>query len=93
MAIQTLSPMTRRRRVDWQLILGPPGREPPAPKVVERSVRGQLAALLSAFDDILAVENSDAIIRRSVESARAKIAARPCTAYPPALPNPSRFST
>ena len=66
--------MTRRRRVDWPLNLGmgPPGNVP-APKVVERSVRGQLAALLSAFDDILSVENSDAIIRRSVEVARAKI--------------------
>ena len=73
MAMQSLSPMTRRRRVDWPLILGPPGREPPAPKVVERSIRGQLAALLSAFDDILSVENSDAIIRRSVEVARTKI--------------------
>src|SRR5690242_8001851 len=74
MTIQTLSPMTRRRRVDWPLILGmgPPGNVP-APKVVERSVRGQLAGLLSAFDDILSVENSDAIIRRSVEVARAKI--------------------
>jgi len=52
------------------LILGLPGADSPAPKVVERSVRGQLAALLSAFDQILALEDPDAILRRSVEVAR-----------------------
>jgi len=41
--------------------------------VVERSVRGQLAALLSAFDQILALEDPDAILRRSVEVARETI--------------------
>jgi AraC-like DNA-binding protein len=41
--------------------------------VVERSVRGQLAALLSAFDQILALEDPDAILRRSVEVAREAI--------------------
>ena len=65
--------MSRRRRVDWPLILGLPGSAPPAPKVVERSVRGQLAALLSAFDQILALEDPDAILRRSVEVAREAI--------------------
>ena len=65
--------MSRRRRVDWPLILGVPGADPPAPKVVERSVRGQLAALLSAFDQILALEDPDAILRRSVEVAREAI--------------------
>jgi AraC-like DNA-binding protein len=65
--------VSRRRRVDWPLILGLPGADPPAPKVVERSVRGQLAALLSAFDQILALEDPDAILRRSVEVARETI--------------------
>jgi AraC-like DNA-binding protein len=55
------------------LILGLPGAAPPAPKVVERSVRGQLAALLSAFDQILALEDPDAILHRSVEVAREAI--------------------
>jgi len=41
--------------------------------VVERSVRGQLAALLSAFDEILALEDPDAILRRSVQVAREAI--------------------
>ena len=35
----------------------------------ERNVRGQLAALLSVFDDILALDDPDAILRRSVEVA------------------------
>ena len=41
--------------------------------MVERSVRGQLAALLSAFDEILALEDPDAILRRSVQVAREAI--------------------
>ena len=36
---------------------------------MERNVRGQLAGLLSAFDDILALDDPDAILRRSVEAA------------------------
>ena len=40
---------------------------------MERSVRGQLAALLSAFDEILALEDPDAILRRSVQVAREAI--------------------
>jgi AraC-like DNA-binding protein len=70
--IQTPSFVSRRRRVDWPLILGP-GLHTPAPKVVERGVGGPLAALLSAFDDILALENRDAILRQAVEVARGKI--------------------
>jgi AraC-like DNA-binding protein len=69
----TASFVSRRRRVDWPLILGAPGADTPAPKVVERGVRGQLAALLSAFDEILALEDPDAILRRSVEVARERI--------------------
>ena len=68
--------MSRRRRVDWPLILGPPGPGAPAPKLVDQAVRGQLAGLLSAFDAILALENPDAILRRSVEAARQQIGLR-----------------
>jgi len=76
--IQTSSLLNRRRRVDWPLILGQaapgkPGPDLPRPRVVERHVRGQLAALLSAFDDILALEDPDAILRRSVEVARKRV--------------------
>jgi len=67
--------VSRRRRVDWPLILGhgPSSPATPAPKVVERTIRGQLAVLLSAFDEILALEDPDAILRHSVEIARDKI--------------------
>jgi len=72
MSIQT-SFMSRRRRVDWPILLGPPGRELPHPKVVDRAIRGQLSTLLAAFDEILAIEDRDAILRRSVEVAREKV--------------------
>ena len=44
--------------------------------MVERNVRGKLAALLSAVDDILALEEPDAILRRSVEVARKRVGLR-----------------
>ncbi len=44
--------------------------------MVERNVRGQLGALLSAFDDILSLGNTDALLRRSVEVARKRIGLR-----------------
>jgi AraC-like DNA-binding protein len=62
--------VTRRRRVDWPIILGP---ELPEPKVVRRSEQGKLAELLSSFDEILALDDSDAILRRAVELARERI--------------------
>ena len=64
--------MRRRRRVDWPLILG-------LPELIARAQGGgaerpgQLAALLSAFDEILALEDPDAILRRAVELARERI--------------------
>ena len=72
-AIQTATSVSRRRRVDWPLILGVPAPGLPVPKVVERPVQRQLAALLSALAEIVALENPDAILRRSVEVAREKI--------------------
>jgi AraC-like DNA-binding protein len=71
--IDTASLINRRRRVDWPLIIRASGPELPLPKVVDRPVRGQLAALLSALADIVALENPDAILRRSVEAALEKI--------------------
>jgi AraC-like DNA-binding protein len=56
--------------VDWPIILGP---QIPVPKVVDRSVHGKLAALLAAFDEILALEEPDAILKRSVELALERI--------------------
>jgi hypothetical protein len=57
---------TRRRRVDWTIILG---QQVPIPKVLDRSAQGRLASLLSAFDEILALEETDAILRRAAELA------------------------
>jgi AraC-like DNA-binding protein len=65
--------VTRRRRVDWPIILGP---KLPVPKVVDRPAQGKLAALLAAFDEILALDDPDAILRRAVELALARIGLR-----------------
>ena len=65
--------MTRRRRVDWPIILGP---TLPVPKVVNRTAHGKLAALLAAFDEILALDDPDAILRRAVELALTRIGLR-----------------
>ena len=63
--------MTRRRRVDWPIILGP---KAPVPKVVEeRSARGKLASLLAAFDAIHALDDPDLILRRAIELGRDRI--------------------
>ncbi len=63
--------MTRRRRVDWPIILGP---KAPVPKVVEdRSARGKLAALLAAFDALHALDDPDLILRRAIELGRDRI--------------------
>jgi AraC-like DNA-binding protein len=65
--------VTRRRRVDWPIILGP---KLPVPKVVNRSAHGKLAALLAAFDEILALDDPDVILRRAVELALSRIGLR-----------------
>jgi AraC-like DNA-binding protein len=56
--------------VDWPIILGP---EIPVPRVVDRTVHGKLAALLAAFDELLALEEQDAILQRAVELALERI--------------------
>jgi AraC-like DNA-binding protein len=60
----------RRRRVDWPLILRTRESERPDPKILDRGVGGNVAALLSVFNEILALEDPDAILRRAVELAR-----------------------
>jgi AraC-like DNA-binding protein len=56
--------------VDWTIILG---QQVPVPKVLNRSAHGRLASLLSAFDEILALEEPDAILRRAAELAIERI--------------------
>ncbi|HZL20628.1 MAG TPA: helix-turn-helix domain-containing protein [Polyangia bacterium] len=62
--------MKHRRRVDWSIILG---ADQPVPRVLDRSVSGGMAALLSTFSELRALEDPDAIIRRAVELARTRI--------------------
>ena len=60
----------RRRRVDWPVILGAAA---PVPHVVKQPPEGTLADLLSAFDEILALDDPDAILRRAVEIGQQRI--------------------
>jgi AraC-like DNA-binding protein len=59
--------------VDWPIILG---AQIPVPKVVNQTMHGKLASLLSAFDEILPLDEPDAILRRAVELALERIGLR-----------------
>jgi AraC-like DNA-binding protein len=59
-----------RRSVDWSVILGP---HAPVPMIVPKSPSGEAASLLSAFDMLLTVDQTDAIWRRAIELARSRI--------------------
>jgi AraC-like DNA-binding protein len=59
--------------VDWPIILGP---QIPVPRVVNQTVHGKLASLLSAFDEILPLEQPDAVLRRAAELALERIGLR-----------------
>jgi AraC-like DNA-binding protein len=63
----------RRRRVDWPIILGPLGPDLPVPQIVPQALPASLASLLSVFDELLVLDNPDAILRRAVELARERI--------------------
>src|SRR6185295_1025724 len=52
------------------------GAQIPVPKVVNQTVHGKLASLLSAFDEILPLDEPDAILRRAVELALERIGLR-----------------
>jgi AraC-like DNA-binding protein len=56
--------------VDWPIILG---SDAPVPSMVNSPANGDLASLLSAFDELVALEDADAIVRRAVELARGRI--------------------
>jgi AraC-like DNA-binding protein len=59
-----------RRHVDWSTFLGP---DAPVPTLVKEPVEFELRSVLSAFDELLALDDTDAILRRSVEIARERI--------------------
>ena len=56
--------------MDWSVILE---TDPPMPRVLNHSAPGSLVALLSTFDEILVLDDPDAILRRAVELARERI--------------------
>ena len=56
--------------MDWPIILGP---EIPVPKVVDQAVHSKLASLLAAFDEILALEEPDGMLKRAAELALERI--------------------
>jgi AraC-like DNA-binding protein len=58
------------RRANWPSLVWP---DAPAPKVVERSPHGTLASLLAALDEVRALDDADAVLRRAVELARDRI--------------------
>jgi AraC-like DNA-binding protein len=65
--------VSRRRRVDWPIILGQLGPDLPTPAVVPQEPPPGLASLLSVFDELLALDDPDAVLRRTVELARQRI--------------------
>jgi AraC-like DNA-binding protein len=56
--------------VDWSVILRD---DLPAPRVLDESVPRSFLALLSTFDEVLALEDPEAILRRAVALARERI--------------------
>src|SRR5689334_13708560 len=62
--------MKRRRRVDWPYVAS---EVQPSPKILERSIRGELSTLLTACNELARLEDPDAMIRRTVEIARGEI--------------------
>ena len=59
----SVAPVTRRRRVDWSVILGP---QAPVPRRLDRAEEGNLAGLLAAFDELLAIDDPEQVLQRAV---------------------------
>jgi len=62
--------VSQRRRVDWPVILG---SNQPVPSMIDHPAQVELASLLSAFDELLALDDTDKILRRAVELLRERI--------------------
>lgn len=56
--------------MDWSVILG---ENVPTPALVKSSTQGELKAVLSAFDELLILDDRDAMLKRTVELARERI--------------------
>ncbi len=62
--------MVTRRRVDWAVILD---ADRTASAVIRNSAEAQFGSILSAFDELLTVDDIDTILRRAVELSREKM--------------------
>jgi AraC-like DNA-binding protein len=62
--------MLSRRRIDWEVILGP---QTGAPAWGDHAAPSELVALLPAFQELFTVDDPDAILRRAVELALSKV--------------------
>jgi AraC-like DNA-binding protein len=56
--------MVSRKRIDWEVIL-PPGEF--APEWVQQAAPSDLISLLVTFDELFAIEDTDAMLRRAIE--------------------------
>jgi AraC-like DNA-binding protein len=63
-------PVALRRRVDWALILG---SDTPEPAMLESKVPEELSALIAAFDELLLLDDVDAMLRGAVQIALERI--------------------
>jgi AraC-like DNA-binding protein len=55
--------MFSRRRIDWSVILGPGA---PVPAWTDNAAPSDVIALLLAFEDLFAIDDADALLRRAV---------------------------
>ncbi len=59
-----------RRRVDWEVILGP-GQ--PIPSVVKSEAEDDLVSVLSAFEEVVGIDDEDLLLKTAVELARERL--------------------
>lgn len=56
--------MTTRRRIDWDVILGP---DAPTPQWKQNAASSELLILFRRFDELFVIEDTDQMLRRAVE--------------------------
>ena len=56
-----------RRRVDWEVILGP---DQPRPAVIKSEAEDDLVSVLAAFDKVVGIDDEDLLLKTAVELAR-----------------------
>src|SRR6186713_1835652 len=73
-----------RRRVDWDVVLGP-GQ--PRPSVIKSEAADDLMSVLAAFDKVVAVDDEDLLLKTAVEIAREQLGLKRAALF---LLNPQR---